>query len=309
MYETAETSSSLCLLLHFRVGYSGSITLSHHHGVVLPQRARRHTWYVRVCPLFNPPLSPSSQRAPCTLLFSQLGSSACLGRSLLLLRYSRAPLSLIRETVLYAARVAHLRVFVWDANIVYDVSSCESFEALPRWLDELENYVPAEVVKIVVGNKLDKVKHSTDRDSRPIRPSIHLPALLSSHCDPVAHTHDTATFSLSPLLGILPPLRCRWQRARRLRGARGASRRSIRKDGGGRHRGIQRRRRADDRYALAMARGHAQGWWWWGWWSGGVAPAASATTASGPHAAGRSMPGNVDLSEAQDEDASGTCMC
>jgi Ras-related protein Rab-18 len=41
---------------------------------------------------------------------------------------------------------------------MYDVSSRESFEALPRWLDELENYVPAEVVKIVVGNKLDKVK-------------------------------------------------------------------------------------------------------------------------------------------------------
>lgn len=42
--------------------------------------------------------------------------------------------------------------------IVYDVSSHESFEALPRWLEELENYVPPEVVKIVVGNKLDKVR-------------------------------------------------------------------------------------------------------------------------------------------------------
>ncbi|KAI0262119.1 putative ras-related protein rab-18 [Gloeopeniophorella convolvens] len=40
--------------------------------------------------------------------------------------------------------------------LVYDVSSRESFEALPRWLDELETYVPPEVVKIVVGNKLDK---------------------------------------------------------------------------------------------------------------------------------------------------------
>ncbi|KAI0289001.1 ras-domain-containing protein [Russula brevipes] len=40
--------------------------------------------------------------------------------------------------------------------LVYDVSSRESFEALPRWLDELENYVSPEVVKIVVGNKLDK---------------------------------------------------------------------------------------------------------------------------------------------------------
>jgi len=40
--------------------------------------------------------------------------------------------------------------------LVYDVSSRESFEALPRWLEELENYVSPEVVKIVVGNKLDK---------------------------------------------------------------------------------------------------------------------------------------------------------
>jgi hypothetical protein len=40
---------------------------------------------------------------------------------------------------------------------VYDVSNRESFEALPRWLEELENYVPPEVVKVVVGNKLDKV--------------------------------------------------------------------------------------------------------------------------------------------------------
>ena len=43
---------------------------------------------------------------------------------------------------------------------MYDMSSRESFEVLPhcQWLDKLENYVPAEVVKIVIGNKLDKVK-------------------------------------------------------------------------------------------------------------------------------------------------------
>jgi Ras-related protein Rab-18 len=38
------------------------------------------------------------------------------------------------------------------------VSNRESFEVLPRWLEELENHVPPEVVKIVVGNRLDKVK-------------------------------------------------------------------------------------------------------------------------------------------------------
>jgi GTPase SAR1 family protein len=45
-------------------------------------------------------------------------------------------------------------------HLVYDALNQESFEALARWLEELENYVPPEVVKIVVGNKLDKVKSS-----------------------------------------------------------------------------------------------------------------------------------------------------
>jgi len=36
------------------------------------------------------------------------------------------------------------------------VSNRESFEALPRWLSEVETYVNAAVVKILVGNKLDK---------------------------------------------------------------------------------------------------------------------------------------------------------
>jgi GTPase SAR1 family protein len=45
-------------------------------------------------------------------------------------------------------------------HLVYDVLNRESFEALSRWLEELENYVPPEVVKTVVGNKLDKVKSS-----------------------------------------------------------------------------------------------------------------------------------------------------
>ncbi|KAF7986830.1 hypothetical protein HWV62_12528 [Athelia sp. TMB] len=40
--------------------------------------------------------------------------------------------------------------------MVYDVSSRESFDALPRWYSELETYVSPSVVKIVVGNKVDK---------------------------------------------------------------------------------------------------------------------------------------------------------
>ena len=42
--------------------------------------------------------------------------------------------------------------------VVYDVSSRESFNALPRWYSELETYVSDSVVKIVVGNKVDKVR-------------------------------------------------------------------------------------------------------------------------------------------------------
>jgi len=43
---------------------------------------------------------------------------------------------------------------------VYDVSNRETFEALPRWYSELETYVSESVVKIIVGNKVDKVRLS-----------------------------------------------------------------------------------------------------------------------------------------------------
>lgn len=42
--------------------------------------------------------------------------------------------------------------------LVYDVSNRETFDALPRWFSELETYVSDAVVKIVVGNKVDKVR-------------------------------------------------------------------------------------------------------------------------------------------------------
>ena len=41
--------------------------------------------------------------------------------------------------------------------LVYDVSNRETFDALPRWFSELETYVSSAVVKIIVGNKVDKV--------------------------------------------------------------------------------------------------------------------------------------------------------
>ena len=46
--------------------------------------------------------------------------------------------------------------------LVYDVANRESFDALPRWYSELETYVSKSVVKIIVGNKVDKVRFSPD---------------------------------------------------------------------------------------------------------------------------------------------------
>jgi len=40
--------------------------------------------------------------------------------------------------------------------LVYDVSNRESFDDLPRWLTELETYCAQFVVKVIVGNKVDK---------------------------------------------------------------------------------------------------------------------------------------------------------
>lgn len=42
--------------------------------------------------------------------------------------------------------------------VVYDVTDRESFDALPTWFNELETFTSsADVVKIIVGNKVDKV--------------------------------------------------------------------------------------------------------------------------------------------------------
>ena len=45
-------------------------------------------------------------------------------------------------------------------STVYDVANRESFDALPRWYSELETYVSDSVVKILVGNKVDKVSRT-----------------------------------------------------------------------------------------------------------------------------------------------------
>ena len=54
----------------------------------------------------------------------------------------------------------HMRSPTCIMHLVYDMSNREPFEALRDRPEELENHVPPEVMKIVVGNKLYKVKSS-----------------------------------------------------------------------------------------------------------------------------------------------------
>ena len=127
----------LCFLPHVRkgltlryfswyyifVGHSRPRTFPDHHRIVLPRSTGRHTRY-EYSPRYVSPLRGSHR-----------GSSL-------------------------SSLVAHALPHVCDMHLVYDVSNRESFEVPPRWLEELENNVPPEVLKIVVGNKLDKVKSS-----------------------------------------------------------------------------------------------------------------------------------------------------
>ena len=71
--------------------------------------------------------------------------------------------------------------------LVYDVANRESFDALPRWYSELETYVSKSVVKIIVGNKVDKVRVRrvpTDSARRLTRPTLfsHTSASLLCSC-------------------------------------------------------------------------------------------------------------------------------
>lgn len=43
---------------------------------------------------------------------------------------------------------------------VYDVSSRSTFDELLRWFRELDTYCGEGVVKVLVGNKVDKVSYS-----------------------------------------------------------------------------------------------------------------------------------------------------
>ena len=67
--------------------------------------------------------------------------------------------------------------YLLTALIVYDVANRETFDALPRWYSELETHVSESVVKIVVGNKVDKVVDP----SFTLLPAAHSAIFRSSH--------------------------------------------------------------------------------------------------------------------------------
>jgi Ras of Complex, Roc, domain of DAPkinase len=64
-----------------------------------------------------------------------------------------------------------LNIFVLTRT-VYDVSNRESFDALPRWYSELETYVSSSVVKVVVGNKVDKVSLLLSKNGQRLIPPL-----------------------------------------------------------------------------------------------------------------------------------------
>uniref|UniRef100_A0A8D0A5D7 RAB18B, member RAS oncogene family n=1 Tax=Sander lucioperca TaxID=283035 RepID=A0A8D0A5D7_SANLU len=52
-----------------------------------------------------------------------------------------------------------------SATIVYDVTKRETFTKLDNWLNELETYTTRnDIVKMLVGNKIDQDDHEVDRN-------------------------------------------------------------------------------------------------------------------------------------------------
>jgi len=129
--------------------------------------------------------SESSSSSPLNIKLLLIGNSS-VGKSSLLLRFadetflsgdeSSATIGVDFRVSKMEVNGRRVKLSIWDTAgqerfrtitssyyrgaqgiiLVYDVSNRESFEALPRWFSELETYVSPAVVKILVGNKLDK---------------------------------------------------------------------------------------------------------------------------------------------------------
>ncbi|TFK51600.1 ras-domain-containing protein [Heliocybe sulcata] len=128
---------------------------------------------------------PPAENSPINVKLLLIGNSS-VGKSSLLLRFSDAqwlPEDESSATIGVDFRVHKMNVngkkvklSIWDTAgqerfrtitssyyrgaqgiiLVYDVANRDSFDALPRWYSELETYVSSSVVKILVGNKVDK---------------------------------------------------------------------------------------------------------------------------------------------------------
>lgn len=130
-------------------------------------------------------MATSTQTPPLNVKLLLIGNSS-VGKSSLLLRFSDeqwVPEDEASATIGVDFRVHKMdidgrkvKLSIWDTAgqerfrtitssyyrgahgviLVYDVANRESFDALPRWYSELETYVHPKVVKMVVGNKVDK---------------------------------------------------------------------------------------------------------------------------------------------------------
>ncbi|KAI0791429.1 ras-domain-containing protein [Abortiporus biennis] len=129
--------------------------------------------------------SSSASNSPINVKLLLIGNSS-VGKSSLLLRFSdeqflsedesSATIGVDFKVHKMEVRGKKVKLSIWDTAgqerfrtitssyyrgaqgiiLVYDVSNRESFDALPRWFSELETYVSKDVVKIIVGNKVDK---------------------------------------------------------------------------------------------------------------------------------------------------------
>lgn len=147
-----------------------------------------------------------------------------------------------------------------DITTVYDVSNRESFDALPRWFSELETYVSSSVVKIIVGNKVDKVRPHNPFSHFLVLPPTTVPVTSSTQFTITIHRRPspslpTYAFILTKCpsfdLGILPSSPSRRSRTIR-RPPKLSLRRSLRKDLRRRARRLPERGRADPRHARTV---------------------------------------------------------
>ncbi|PFH49628.1 hypothetical protein AMATHDRAFT_112731, partial [Amanita thiersii Skay4041] len=132
-----------------------------------------------------PPTTTTSPQQPINVKLLLIGN-ASVGKSSLLLRFSdeqwlpedeaTATIGVDFRVHKMEVRGKRVKLSIWDTAgqerfrtitssyyrgaqgviLVYDVTNRETFDALPRWFNELDTYITTPIVKILVGNKVDK---------------------------------------------------------------------------------------------------------------------------------------------------------